>query len=138
MSGNCVGHLRMGAEPDLGVVPVETVPAEQLPPAVPLGPSLRGRLRPREGQPVLATSKQWGGSPLPCCALHSLAERGPQRKRPISLSWSCSFAHSLLGEVPDSVWEAQVAHGQSPQVQGPSITFLGFPSNFSYGGQSVV
>ena len=31
MSGNCVGHLRMGAEPDFGVVPVETAPAERLP-----------------------------------------------------------------------------------------------------------
>ena len=31
MSGNCVGHLRTGALPDFDVVPVETVPSEQLP-----------------------------------------------------------------------------------------------------------
>lgn len=36
MSGNCVGHLRMGALPDFAVVPVETVPDEQLPSVVAL------------------------------------------------------------------------------------------------------
>lgn len=50
MSGNCVGHLRMGAEPDFEVVPVDTVSSERLPSAVSLGPNLRGRLRPRESR----------------------------------------------------------------------------------------
>lgn len=38
MSGNCVGHLRMGAVPDFDVVPAETAPAEPLPSAVSVCP----------------------------------------------------------------------------------------------------
>lgn len=53
MSGNCVGHLRMGAAPDFDVVPVETASSEQLPSVVSWGPDLRARLRPTEGLPVL-------------------------------------------------------------------------------------
>ena len=37
MSGNCVGHLRMGAEPDFGVVPVGTAPTQRLPSVASLG-----------------------------------------------------------------------------------------------------
>lgn len=53
MSGNCVGHLRMGVVPDFDVVPVETEPSEQRPSTVSLGSHLKGELRTREGQPVL-------------------------------------------------------------------------------------
>ena len=37
MSGNCVGHLRMGAEPDFGVVAVETAPTKRPPSVASLG-----------------------------------------------------------------------------------------------------
>lgn len=75
MSGNCVGHLRMGAVPDFDEVPAETVPAEPLLSRCPCsfwggawggeggddrrqgngspGPAPRSWLKPGEGWPVL-------------------------------------------------------------------------------------
>lgn len=71
MSGNCVGHLRMGAVPDFDEVPAETTPAEPLPLQFlgwclgrvggddrqqgngSPGPAPRSWLKPGEGWPVL-------------------------------------------------------------------------------------
>lgn len=96
MSGNCVGHLRTGAVPDFDVVPVETVPSEQLPSVASLGqrtpaadpsPYHEGQAQVQRELACPGVTRESVGRPLPSLLLHSLAKGMPDSPSTTSQSW---------------------------------------------------